>query len=87
VLIELRYLDRAESLLNQALELAKGTFGIDHPETAMILANYASVLKQTERKRQGRSMQAQAHDIITRHAQRNLLQHSVDVSQLVREHQ
>jgi hypothetical protein len=30
-------------------------------------------------------MQARARDILTRHVQRNLLQHSVDASQLLRE--
>jgi hypothetical protein len=59
--------------------------GEDHPETATILANYADVLRHTERKREARQMQARARDILTRHVQRNLLQHSVDASQLLRE--
>jgi tetratricopeptide (TPR) repeat protein len=83
--ISLSQFDRAEWLLKQALETARNTFGEDHPETATILTNYAVVLKHTERKRQARELRAQARDILTRHVERNLLQHSVDASQLLRE--
>lgn len=83
--IESGHFESAEPLVKQALDIAKLTLGEEHPETANILTNYAVVLKKTSRKREGRMIQAQARDILTRHVQRNLLQHTIDASQFLRE--
>lgn len=76
---------RAEPLTKQALEIATYTLGEEHPETANILINYAVILRKTSRKREGRAAQEQAKAILTRHVQRNLLQHTIDASQFLRE--
>ncbi len=85
VYIALGQFERAELLIQQALEIAKLTLGEQHPETANILINYSVILKKTSRKREGRTIQAQAKAILTRHIQSNLLQHTIDASQLLRE--
>jgi hypothetical protein len=57
-------------------------YGPEHFKVGGILANYAILLASRGRSREARATERRAKDILRRHAQDNLLNHTIDLSEL-----
>lgn len=73
---------RAEDLINQAQQTLADLFGFDHPDYARALFESALILRKTGRKALAAKQERQARAISGRHAEANMLGHTVDVRTL-----
>jgi hypothetical protein len=53
----------AEAMLERALTLARGTLGEEHPLTAKVMSRYATLLKETHRKKEAAVLETRAREI------------------------
>ncbi|MEE8199821.1 MAG: tetratricopeptide repeat protein [Candidatus Acidoferrales bacterium] len=63
--------EQAEPLYRRALAIREKILGPDHPRVALVLENYATLLRQTGREPQAAEMEARATAIRAKHAQEN----------------
>ena len=73
---------RAEDLINQAQQTLSDLFGFDHPDYARALYESALILRKTGRKALAAKQERQARAISGRHAEANMLGHTVDIRTL-----
>ncbi len=75
-------LPRAEDLINQSQQTLADLFGFNHPDYARALYESALILRKSGRKALASKQERQARAISERHAEANLLGHTVDIRTL-----
>ena len=73
----------AESLLLNAIDINVRLGLENHPDHAMLLQAYGLVLRKTNRRNEAKSLAKRARALRERHAEENLLRHTVDLSELL----
>jgi tetratricopeptide (TPR) repeat protein len=66
----------AEPFYKQALRIEEKALGKEHPNVAVILWNYASLLRDVDRILEAEKMEAQANEILKKRALQKLSCHS-----------
>ena len=62
----------AEPLYKRSLAIREKALGLEHPDVARSLENYARLLRMTKRKDQAAKLEASAKAIRAKHAEKNL---------------
>lgn len=73
----------AEANFKRALGIVQSTLPPDHPLRAVILADYASLLRETGRKHEAKKMETLARELRARHDHENFRDVTVDVHSLL----
>ena len=60
-----------EPLQQHVLAIREKSLGPDHPHVALSLENYATLLRETERKDKAEEMETRAYEIRTKHAKQS----------------